>query len=427
VKRLLVVAMLVLAGCGTGPAAGQGAHGPTANLPAGQGYRLFVEHGYSPSLQVVTTIRATPVALPDGFLAGDGRLLYTSGALHVYSAAAKTGTTTVNAYDSHTGVLTRKIEVPGDWKSTAGGTSPDGRRLVFSGIHLASGTTFAVLDSSLNSVPRIVDLPGSFDFDAISNDGKRLFLIENLADGSYRVRLVDVPSGTLQIDPVFVKGPEVEAMNGVKITSVADVQGGWLYSLYGRNNGRPPFVHALDLNHAVAYCIDLPAVAGITSYLDSESAGWSLSLDANRQRLYAASARGQVAVIDTAGFGVLRSGLVTAPAAAGFLPRLITDAAAKAYDQSLPGGSAVDAGGGTLYVAREHGFLAVDTGTLASSALRDDADVLSSLALSPDGLHLFAVSRTRSMVIDLDPRTGSQQAMVLAGEGLWRIAHLEPI
>ena len=367
------------------------------------------------------------MALPEGFLAGDGRLLYTSGALHIYSAAAKTGTTTVNAYDAHTGALTRKIEVPGDWNSNAGGTSPDGRWLVFSGIHNSSATSFAVLDSSLNSRPRTVDLPGSFDFDAISNDGKRLFLIENLADGSYRVRLVDAPSGTLQIDPVFVKGPEVEAMNGVKITSVADVQGGWLYSLYGRNNGKPPFVHALDLNHAVAYCIDLPAVAGITSYLDSESAGWSLSLDAGRHRLYAASARGQVAVIDTAGFGVLRSARVAAPAATGFLPRLVTDAAAKAYDQSLPGASAVDAGGGTLYVAREQGFLAVDTGTLASSALRDEADVLSSLVLSPDGLHLFAVSRTRSMVIDLDPRTGRQQATLMGGEQLWRIARLEAL
>ena len=276
-----------------------------------------------------------------------------------------------------------------------------------------------------------VGVKRNFSFDAISNDGHQLYLIETLAGGAYQVRLYQVFSNTLRVDPVLIKGPEVEAMNGYKVTAVADPDGHMLYSLYGRNDGRPPFVHALDLVNAVAFCIDLPALTtkGGNHNLDGATSGWALSLDASRHRLYASSALGQVAKIDTQNYVVVRSAGLTAPAATSLLPSFLVDATAKEFE-GAPAASAVDPSGRWLYVAWESGYLAVDTGTLRPAALRDRDDHLSSLALSPDGRHLFAVSssgsdRFSTLVIDLDPRTGTRQATIGGITAPWRILRLE--
>jgi len=61
-KRLLVAAMLVLAGCGTGPAVDQNGHD----------YRLFVETLGGGMVSVVTTSSTAQVSLPGGFLTADG-------------------------------------------------------------------------------------------------------------------------------------------------------------------------------------------------------------------------------------------------------------------------------------------------------------------------------------------------------------------
>jgi hypothetical protein len=227
----------------------------------------------------------------------------------------------------------------------------------------------------------------------------------------------------------LIKGPEVEAMNGYKITAVADPDGHMLYSLYGRNDGRPPFVHALDLDNAVAYCIDLPALPTKSNYyLDAAASGWALSLDANRHQLYASSVRGQLVAIDTRGNAVSRSAGLAPPPATSLLPSLFVNAAAKEFD-GLPSASAVDPSGRWLYVAWESGYLAVDTATLRPAALRDSGHRLSSLAVSPDGRHLFSISGQYAIpnqVADLDPQTGNQRATISGLTYPWRILRLEP-
>jgi len=218
-------------------------------------------------------------------------------------------------------------------------------------------------------------------------------------------------------------------MNGYRITAVADPDGRMLYSLYGRNDGRPPFVHALDLQNAVAYCIDLPAVGMTgTRYLDAAAGGWALSLDAVRHTLYASSSRGQVVAIDTNDHAVARSAALAAPAATGLLPSFLVDAAAKEFDDS-PAAATVDPDGRRLYVAWESGYLIVDTATLRPAALRDRGDQLRSLAISADGRHLFAVrgaNPLRSLVVDLNPRTGNRQGAIGGLTDPWRILRLEP-
>lgn len=157
---------------------------------------------------------------------------------------------------------------------------------------------------------------------------------------------------------------------------------------------------------------------------DAGASGWALSLDASRHTLYASSARGQVVAIDTRQNAVVRSAALSAAPATSLPPPFIVDATAKEFD-GLPAASAVDPGGRGLYVAWETGFLAVDTATLRPAALRDAGDRLTSLAVSPDGRHLFAVSSPTALA-DLDPRTGTRQAAVGGLTEPWRILRLEP-
>jgi hypothetical protein len=412
-KRLLVAAMLVLAGCGTGPAAGQGAHG----------YRLVVEKLGGTQVSIVTTSSATPITLPGGFLTADGSQLFSTGGQVFGGPAGPGGNTVINAYDARSGALARKLDVTGAWSWDGAGTSPDGRWLVLTG---PSG--FVVVDTT-SGKQYPVGVDSNFSFDAISNDGRRLYLIQTLGGGSYHVRLVNVFANTLQIDPVLVKSPETEAMNGYKLTAVADPEGRMLYSLYGRNDGRPPFVHALNLENSVAFCIDLPAIAMTNNYyLDAQASGWALSLDANHHTLYASSSRGQVVAIDTKNYTVARSAALTAPAATSLLPSFLVDAAAKGFE-GAPAASAIDPSGRWLYVAWESGFLPIDTATLRPAALRYRSDRLSSLAMSPDGRHLFGIGGANlvpNLVFDLDPKTGNRQAAIGGLTYPWRILRLEP-
>ena len=414
-RKLLVATMLVLAGCGTGPAAGQNAHA----------YRLYVE-GLAGGVEFVTTSPAGRVSLPSGFLTADGSQLYTSGGQVFGGSAGPGGMTIVNSLDGRTGSQARKVEAPGTWTLEGGGTSPDGHWLVLTGSSPARAGSFLVLDTGPLGRQHAVTLGAQFNFDAISNDGSQLYLIQNLAGTAYHVRLFNVFANTLQVDPVFVKSNAVEAMNGYKIAAVADPSGHMLYSLYGRNDGRPPFVHALDLEAGIAYCIDLPAITAMTlAYMVADSSGWALSLDSDHHTLYVSSSAGQVVAIDTTGNNVIRSAAVSPPPATSWLPSFLVDAEAKAFD-AAPAASAVDPSGHWLYVAWEHGYLTIDTRNLRALSQQDRADVLTSLATSPDGRHLFAVVRYGT-VADLDPRTGIRQA-TFAGVGQpWRILRLEPV
>jgi hypothetical protein len=413
-KRLFVAAMLVLAGCGTGPAADQNGHD----------YRLFVETLGGGRVSIVTTSAAASISLPGGFLTADGAQLLSPGGQVFGGPAGEAGKTVVNVFDARSGALARTLDVAGAWSWNGGGTSPDGRWIV-----LVGSAGFVVVDTtSGRQYP--VSLKGHFSFDAISNDGQHLYLIEPLVGSAYQVRLVNVFSNTLQPDAVAVKGEVVAgAMSGYKITAVADPGGHMLYSLYGRNDGRPPFIHALDLENQFAYCIDIPAIASQrTNYLSANTSGWALSLDPGGHMLYASSSLGQVAAIDTNQFSVVRNAGLTAPAASSWLPSPLVDAAAKEFE-GPPAASAVAPGGRWLYVAWESGFLAVDTATLHPAALRDRGEHLTSLAVSPDGHHLFAVGGADpvpNQVSDLEPQTGSRLATIGGITEPWRILRLEP-
>lgn len=153
---------------------------------------------------------------------------------------------------------------------TSSGVSADGRTLVL--FRLAKAyprrrSTFTVLDLRSFSVARTLSLKGEWGFDALSPDGRWLYLVQQLSARDrtrYAVRVYDLRAGRLMPDPVVDPSEPDEPMRGLPITRVTGPSGRWEYTLYGGGHGHPfvghghPFVHALDTVARESICIDLP-------------------------------------------------------------------------------------------------------------------------------------------------------------------------
>jgi hypothetical protein len=98
-----------------------------------------------------------------------------------------------------------------------------------------------------------IDLRGSYDVDAVSNDGRRLFLIQYLRNG-YLVRFYDIARHSLATRVLTEKGAP---MQGLAWNAVASPDGHYLFTLYLRGDGAAE-IHTLDLRRGTATCIDLP-------------------------------------------------------------------------------------------------------------------------------------------------------------------------
>ena len=198
------------------------------------------------------------------------------------------------------GVVTSRVDLRGRfgiplvaYDSTAGGVSADGRTLVLIRPRARfprQETTFAVMRTTPRlRLRRIVRLPGDFSYDALSPDGRSLFLINYLSPQDptkYRVRVYDLARNRL--DPRAVVDPREppDAMNGFPVTRVSSPDGRWAYTLYD-GAGKHPFIHALDTRDRKAVCIDLegPAFAAGTNAYDLRLAvaGRGARLDVRRK------------------------------------------------------------------------------------------------------------------------------------------------
>jgi hypothetical protein len=150
------------------------------------------------------------------------------------------------------------------YDGSSGGLSADRRTLVvasYGPLPGKAGTTrFAVLDTKTFRKRRIVELSGSWSFDAISPDGSTLYLVEHLSpppNARYRVRIFDLAAGRLLAGAIVDRLEKEAVMGGEPVTRATDPDGRWAYTLYARQKGEP-FVHALDTLRRQAFCIDLP-------------------------------------------------------------------------------------------------------------------------------------------------------------------------
>lgn len=233
------------------------------------------------------------------------------------------GHTAVLAQKAATGAITSRLQLGGRfgiplvaYDSTAGGLSADGRTLVL--IRPRAGfprrtTTFAVLSTRRwLRLRRTIQLRGDFSYDALSPDGRAMFLINYLSPRDptkYRVRVYDLERNRLEPQAIVDPRESPDEMNGIPLSRTMSPDGRWAYTLYQGAGGKP-FIHALDTVGHKAVCIDLddPALAAGNLYeLRLLMAAHGTRLDLRRKGALKAT-------VDTATFRV-RSGPAAVKAA----------------------------------------------------------------------------------------------------------------
>jgi len=204
-----------------------------------------------------------------------------AGGAHVVAVAKRAGGATqlrlVRDRDRavlRTRVLPANVGVPVvTFSGLVEGTWAKGRRLV-----LASSvyddqvnTRFVVIDTRTLAPLRTIRLAGTYAFDAVSRDGRRLFVLQypgGVQSGvRYVVRSVDLRSGKLEPGAIVDKTEPDEQMSGIALTRAWSRDGAWAYTLYNGGTSHA-FVHALNTRSRTARCIDLPWSGDSQSILD---------------------------------------------------------------------------------------------------------------------------------------------------------------
>jgi MYXO-CTERM domain-containing protein len=228
-RRLLLLATCIL---GVGAATAHAAGGP---VPPAQGGAGVSAPGSSVAY---IAVRAGHDTLLQRVRRGDGvveRSRLIRGSYGV-PGAAYDGSNTGLSFDEHTLVLAAIRE-----RST--------------------NTRLLTLDArSLRPRAQIV-LPGQVTVDAISPDGRWLYLIHyrSVRNNRYDVLAYDLPRRQLLRSPIVDPREPDEKMQGFPITRTMSADGRWAYTLYSDPEGEP-FIHALDTERRTAACIDLDDV-----------------------------------------------------------------------------------------------------------------------------------------------------------------------
>jgi hypothetical protein len=185
------------------------------------------------------------------------------------------------------------------------GAFAGGRRMVLaSSIYDdARRSTFVVVDTAMLRPLRTIVLPGSFAYDAVSPDGRRLYLLEfpgGIQGGvRYVVRSVDLRTGKLEPGAIVDRTEPNERMSGIALARAWSRDGAWAYTLYNGGTSHA-FVHALNTRTRVARCIDLPWAGEAQSVLD----GVRLAVTKEGTLTLAGRGGGTLARIDTRTFSV---------------------------------------------------------------------------------------------------------------------------
>lgn len=350
----------------------------------------------------------------------------------LFAVSYDSSRTILRAVDTRTGAVMHQVSMEGSFAlpfATApgptGGLSPNGNWLVLEGQVIQNQTSFVLMNTSFTQHPRRISLTGSFSFDAISNDGQRLYLIESLAaaqPGHYRVRMYDLAAGSLDPRVIIDKREfETASMTGTRLSGIFSPDGAWQYSLYV-NEGKSAFIHALNLDATYALCIDLPG--GGDQYQQSM---WSLAATADGTVVYAVNpVLGEVGVVDMSSSGppgdlsrVANFAPLSAVSQVGSLP--VTEAEAKGIQI---GSAALSLDERTLFATGFNGTVALDP-----SSLKVRRQILNgayeSVVLSQDARWLFASSWDGPGVLRISPDTGAS-VKILKTDTAWTLVRAEP-
>lgn len=358
---------LGLAACGGSP--------ETADRPARQAGELFSVRPAGPTGPLVgydAASGARRFALPAGVATADGRRFF----------AAARGS--LRSYDASSGVLLGSHPVGRGW--AVGGVSPSGRWLALQRTE-GRATRVRLFDTRRWRLVDTVRLTGRFEVDAVSADGRALFLIQHLTSENYLVWLYDLNSKRLSQPGDSQPKARPQLMTGYAWGGVASRDGRWLLTLYLNTSRNVAFVHALDVQRRRPLCIDLPSGSGRLAALEH----YSLALAPNDRTLLAPNpALGVVAEVDLDRPRVVRTGELAAA------PRGARGAA-----------SAVSPDGETLYVASGASLWAYRTGPGRSRRLADAGAPIAGLAVSGNSGRVYVVRRDERVLV-LDAATGAE-------------------
>ena len=181
----------------------------------------------------------------------------------------------------------------GRWSLPAGGAwrvvvvSPDGTHVVLTdGVidsdHRPATTRLIVWSSQSPDQPRLVERPGALQPEALSPDGRTVFLLDHHST-YYRVRILDLLTSELYDSIGRDKSP-AEDMYGHAVHAVLSADGLVLSTLYRvADLTQKPFVHVLYLAGSWSYCADLPpgdytsiasSLDGRTVYVGAANGSW---------------------------------------------------------------------------------------------------------------------------------------------------------
>jgi hypothetical protein len=203
----------------------------------------------------------------------------------------------------HSRLLKGTLTIPAvAYDSSAGGLSADARTLVLIEPRISfprTETTLLALDTKRLVPIRLAKLHGDFSFDAISPQGRWMYLIQYLSPTDptrYRVRAYDIREGRMLARPVLDPTEPGDKMRGAPLSRAMSADGRWAYTLYDGAGGTP-FIHALDTSHRTARCIDLESLAGRNDL-------WRLRLRMDGGAVTVQGPHGAVLAVDSRTFDV---------------------------------------------------------------------------------------------------------------------------
>jgi hypothetical protein len=304
------------------------------------------------------------------------------------------------------------------------GVSADGSTIVLAedraeGAEPADATRFAIVDRSLRSEPRIVELPGDFDFDTLSPDGSILYVAEHVPGplaGRYQVRAVETANGRMRPEIIVDKRNIGEAMAGWPIDQELRSDGVVLTLYRGPEH---PFIHALQSLEAWAVCIDLPARGmDVASATDD----WGVVATADGESSLAVNATlGMIVDVHPSELSIRR--------VVDFEPsakRGITLAKFGHIEAGTVGRRVVAApDGSAVFAAGAGGIVRIETADLTVMARALEGTAVDAIAVTPDGSTLFALVRDGGRIAQLDAATGEVLGWA-AGEGYDRLVGVVP-
>lgn len=404
-RAALVASLLLLEACG------QVARPSTR--PAAD-YQLYVAASTKQGDRVAvvdSSSRAIARNLPLGTPSPDRRYLYWLGSGRLIDS------------DPASGATLDTMPLPGAYQlppvslsGRPGGLSENGKWLTVESWDrgaqgLPRATHLVVLDTGFRLAPAHVDLSGFFEFDAISNDGERLYLLEYTGGDGYRVRVYNVIGHYLEPQVVVDKSDGRDSMAGVRVASVFSPGGHWQYTLYARQNDGP-FIHALNLDGGFSACIFLPGPGYARSH---DAFRWSLALGPGGDLLYASNgATGVLAELSVGDDTWPALSRVARIAAAPVLP----DAPAQDVQAREFGGSAsvVSLDGETIVTAESSGIVWLDAKNFAPHRSALDGWRVWSVGLSPDGRELYVLNDAGT-IAQVSMTSGAVEARFDPGAG----------